>query len=267
MRKQIEEKKTQYIISIVAILAMWIVWLIAHWGVGNDYVVPSVSQTIREIGLLFLSARFWIAFGMTLGRSVFAWGIAFILAGGLVSLCVLNRLFYRFFIPFIGVLRALPTMAITLMLLIWTSPRVAPMIVAFFMLFPLWFTQLTTAYRGIDFQLSEVAQVYRIKQSDRLIRMYIPQMLPSIFAQAGANLSLTLKVMISAEVLSSTFRSIGGLIYEASVYSQTATMFALTILMLVVGGALEFSLNLLTKITDRWVKGRGNTMLDAEGSK
>ena len=80
--------------------------------------------------------------------------------------------------------------------------------------------------------------------------------MPGIFAQTGANISLTLKVMISAEVLAGTFGSVGGLMYTASMYSRMDELFAVTILMLVVGGLLEFGLGQLTRITDVWSKGR-----------
>ena len=64
--------------------------------------------------------------------------------------------------------------------------------------------------------------------------------------------------MISAEVLSGTFRSLGGLIHDAAYYSQMARMFAVVILVLITAGILEFALGKLTLVTDRWIKGRKN---------
>ena len=124
-------------------------------------------------------------------------------------------------------------------------------------LFPLTYAQLMAAYRGIDPKLFEMARVYRVAKKDVLFRICVPQMLPSVFAQAGANLSLAVKVMVSAEVLAGTFLSIGGMMQDAAVYLQIADMFALTIVMLAVGGLLEFALGNLNRITDRWSKGRG----------
>lgn len=101
-----------------------------------------------------------------------------------------------------------------------------------------------------------MAEVYKVGWRDKLCKIYIPLMLPDIFAQTGANISLTLKVMISAEVLAGTFGSVGGLMYTASMYSRMDELFALTILMLVFGGLIEYALGNLTRITDVWVKGR-----------
>ncbi len=257
MNSMERDKKLNYLFSVLAVAVMWAVWLIAHAIVRNEYIIPSFSDTIASIGAQLISSRFWLSFALTVWRTIYAWLLAFVLAVIFASLSALSMRFYRFFAPFIGVLRSLPTMAVTLMLLIWTTPRIAPVIVALMMLLPLTYTQLITAYKGIDPKLIEMADVYRLDKKTRLVHIYIPQMMPGIFAQAGANLSLTLKVMISAEVLSSTFRSIGGMMHDAAMYSQMAEMFAITIVMLIVGGLLEFLLGLLTRITDRWTKGRG----------
>ena len=76
-----------------------------------------------------------------------------------------------------------------------------------------------------------------------------------LLAQAGADFSLALKVMVSAEVIAGTYTSLGGMINEASMYLMVAEMFALTIVALVFGGVCEYALGKLTKITDRWNKG------------
>ena len=66
------------------------------------------------------------------------------------------------------------------------------------------------AYGGIDEKLFEMARVYGVPKGEVLLKIAVPGMLPSVFSQAGANLSLALKVTVSAEVLVSTFRSLAG---------------------------------------------------------
>ena len=125
------------------------------------------------------------------------------------------------------------------------------------MIFPLTYAQLIAAYEGIDPQITEMAAIYKLSLRDRLFRVLIPMMLPDVLSQAGANFSLTLKVMISAEVLASTFRSVGGLIHTAAVELATARMFALVLLMLLFGGLLEFAFGKLRLITRRWSGAKG----------
>ena len=244
-----------YLFSVLAVAVMWGVWVAAYFAVGNEYVVPSFMETMRELGALFASGTFWESFGGTLWRTVAGWLLAFAFAVLFAAAGVASKKFRSFFAPFVSVFRTLPTMAITLMLLIWSTPLVAPVIVTFLMLFPVTYAQLMAAYGEIDPQLFEMARVYGVPRREVLCKIAVPGMLPAVFSQTGPNLSLSLKVTISAEVLVSTFRSLGGMMHEAANYLQIAEMFALTILALLVGGLFEFALHFLTRITARWKGG------------
>ena len=86
----------------------------------------------------------------------------------------------------------------------------------------------------------------------RQIQEYVPQALPPVLSQLGPDFSLTLKVIVSAEVMCSTFNSLGGLIYQSNVFLDTAQMFALTICTLAVGGLCEWALSKLVLLTKKW---------------
>lgn len=244
---------------------MWGAWLVAYAAVGNDYVVPSFWETVRRLGELLGESFFWRSFGMTFLRSLEGWALAFVCAAVGVSLGALSDKLRSFFAPIVVVLRTVPTLAVTLMLLLWASPNIAPVIVTFLMLFPISYAQLSAAYRSIDPKLLEMAKVYSVSRRDRVFRIALPQMLPSLFVQAGPNLSLALKVAVSAEVLASTYVSIGGMLEDANAYLDIARMFAITLAVLVAGGALEFALGRLTLFTDRWAKGRGGKSVRRAG--
>lgn len=252
MKKNNGLKLYNLIVSILAIVVMWGVWFVAWLIVDDSYVIPSVGDTVSQFLSLLVSATFWSAFGMTLLRSVWSWLISLVSAAALAALSATFKGVRSFVAPFMAVFRTVPTMAITLMLLIWSSPRIAPLIVSVLMVFPLSYSQFMAAFNGIDNGLVQMTKVYKIPFCERLFKIYIPQVLPPILSQIGANLALTLKVMISAEVLCSTFNSLGGLIYQSNVLLNTAQMFALTISALVAGGLLEWALSKLTLLTRRW---------------
>ena len=238
---------------------MWLAWFIASVCVDNPYVIPSVGETVSELfSLLFGEGAlsFWTAFGWTLLRSLGAWLVSCVIAAALAALSASNVRVRAFIKPLVAVIRTLPVMAVTLMLLIWSTRSVVPVIVSSLTLCPLMYAQFMAAFDGIDGKLLQMAKVYNLPVRDRVFKVCLPQMLPSILSQTGANISLSLKVVISAEVLASTFRAIGGLINEANLFLNTAQMFALTISMLIAGGLLEWACSYLTRITDRWaVKG------------
>ena len=251
--------KLNMLFSVAAIAVMWAAWIIAAAAVKNEYVVPSFVQTIRAVWVQLCDAYFWQSFAFTLLRSFSGWLLAFVCAVVFVAVGALSVGARKFIEPFVRVFRTLPTMAITLMLLLWSSPRIAPIVVTFLMLFPISYSQLSAAYYGVDPKLKEMTEVYGVSKKDMLLRVCIPQMMPSLFVQAGPNLSLSLKVTVSAEVLSFTFGSLGGIMQDASIYSDMPKMFAVTLILLIVGAALEFTLGFLTKISDRWLYGRSGS--------
>ena len=256
MKAATKEKLITACISAGAIICMWAVWLIACAAVNDGYVIPAFSDTAKEFFALLGSGKFWLSFAMSIGRTAAAWLVSFVAAAALAFACAAFPRVRAFAAPFVSVFRTVPTMAITLMLLIWSSPRVAPIIVGFLMVFPVTYSQLMAAADSMDKGLSEMAAVYNIPVWRRLVKIYIPQMLPPVFSQAGANFSLTLKVIISAEVMCSTFDSLGGLIYQSNMFLDTAQMFALTICALLAGGFFQWALSKLTLITRRWGGGR-----------
>lgn len=255
MKVKNRQKLYNLIISVGALLTMWLVWLIARYVVDDTYVVPSITDTISEFFSLLASATFWKAFGMTLLRTLYSWALSLVVAVVLASLSAAFRCVRRYLAPFIAVFRTVPTMAITLMLLIWSTPRVAPTIVAMLMVFPIAYSQMLAAFDGIDGRLLEMARAFNLSLGKRLFKILIPQTLPPMLSQIGANLSLTIKVIISAEVLCSTFNSLGGLIYQSNVILNTAQMFALTICALVAGGLLEWIFGKFTLLTRKWTDG------------
>ena len=203
----------------------------------------------------FIGDFYWLAFCMTLLRTLGAWAVSCVVGVALAAVSAAGRGARAFIETFVSVFRTLPVMAVTLMLLIWTSRGVAPMIVAFLTVCPIMYAQLMAAYDGIDGGLRDMAAVYGVSRFERIVKIYFPQMLPPVLAQTGANISLALKVIISAEVLSSTFRSLGGMINDANMFLRTSQMFALTITILVAGGLIEWSFGKLARITDKWTGG------------
>lgn len=251
-------KACNVLFSLLAVAVMWAAWLIAYVVVANDYVLPSFWETLRRFGELLTEELFWRSFALTLLRAAEGWLLAYACAVAGVALGALSGKCRAFLAPFVAVLRTVPTLAVTLMLMLWSTPHTVPVIVTFLMLFPVSYAQLSTAYRAIDPKLLEMANVYRLSRTDRIFRIAVPQVLPSLLAQAGPNFSLSIKVAVSAEILAHTYDSLGWMLQDASSYPDpvsVARMFALTLVALLAGGLFEFALGFLPRITRRWREG------------
>lgn len=248
----LSKRKLNIICAVISLALTIIVWVISYFAVGNEYVVPSFSQTLKAFFTSFAQGEFWIALAATLLRTLSSFLISFILAAVCAALSALSKVFKLILNPFIIVLRTLPTLAVILILLIWTNAKTAPVIVTVLVLFPMLYAQFIAAAEGIDGDLIEMAQVYRISKRDRIFKIYLPQISPNIFSQLGADFSLGLKVMISAEVLSNTYKSLGGLMQNAKLYLEMPRLAALTVTAVLLGLVFDVALSQLARINAKW---------------
>ena len=62
------------------IATLIVIWIAAFYIVGNDLLVPSFSDCMKELGKLFISGEFWSAFFFTVKRVLIAFVISFVFA-------------------------------------------------------------------------------------------------------------------------------------------------------------------------------------------
>lgn len=244
--------KKNVLFSALALVFLWLVWLIAYFAVQNDYVIPSFGETLSCALDYLADGGFWTAFGNTFARTLVAFVLSLALGTGLAALTVQVGWLRAFFAPVISVLRTLPTMAIVLMLLLWTTPSVAPVIVCLLVLFPAVYSAALSALDDVKQNYGELAAVYRVSAGRKLFRMYLPLVAPDLLRQSGGIFSMGLKVTVSGEVLSLTYRSLGGLMQDAKMNLQTPRLFALTLVTVLLGFALEGLCYLVYKLAVRW---------------
>ena len=97
-----------------------------------------------------------------------------------------------------------------------------------------------------------LSRAYGVTRTRQAFRMYLPLSAPVLLKQAGSIFSLGLKVVISGEVLASTYRSLGGMMQEAQIYLQMPRLMALTLLTVLMGFALEGLCRLAYVLIVRW---------------
>lgn len=255
MKKFFISRKNQIILSAASIAIAWLVWVIAYYSVGNDYVVPSFQDTFISLFVCLGESSFWVAFSFTLLRTLASFSISFLVAGACAALSATSKIFKGLAEPIITILRILPTLAVILILLIWTNAAVAPLIVTALMLFPLIYAQFAAAIDGVDADVLQMAKTYAVPKREVLTKIYIPQVSPCIFSQFGANISLGLKVMISAEVLSNTYKSLGGLMQDARSFLEMPRLAALTLVAVLLGLIIDVAFSQLKRINSKWRKG------------
>lgn len=238
MKKQ--DKLLNALLPFLTVAVIFGLWGLAAAKVDSEYVLPTVGDTFAALWELLKSAEFYRAYFGTLLRSVVAFAIAFFLAFIAAFVAYKCDKAKRALKPLIVIIRALPTIAVVLLLVLWTSSFVAPVIVTFLVVFPTLYNNLYAALCGIDKDLNEMCKVFGVSNKKRLTKVVFPQIAPEFITSAGAGLTLNLKLMVAAEVLAQTARSMGYLLNTSKIYFEISTMLALVLITVITGLIIEF---------------------------
>ena len=236
MKRKVWKTCIQAVATALFLLA---VWGVAYLLVGNELLVPSFSACLKEMGGLLVSAAFWRSVGTTFLRTLAAFAFSFLFAVFFAFIAYMVSSFRRFFGWIVSAVRSLPTLAVLLILLLWWGAGFAPIAVAFLSLFPILYTAILTALLGVDGELIEMSNSYNVPLKKQVTKLYLPAVAPYVAREGSGALSFALKLVVSAEVLAGTVKSLGGMMQDAKAYLDVPLLFALVAVTLILGLILE----------------------------
>ncbi len=231
-----------------------VVWGCLYFALGNELLVPSLFDCLRGMGELLADGGFWIGLFRSLLRALTAFGLSFVCALVFAVTAYLVPTLERFFAPVVSALRSLPVLAVLLILLTILGAAEAPIAVAFLSLFPMLYTGSLAALSGIDKQLVDVSRIHGTPVWRRITRIYLPLASPYVLRESAGALSFSLKLVVSAEVLAQTAKSLGGMMQEARIYQELPTLFALVFVSFAIGLLLELAVTMVAVYAEKHTK-------------
>lgn len=244
-------KTLNLILPIITIGFMLIVWSVIAKVESNEYVVPTVEKTMQEFVKLFGEKKFYTALYSTIIRSIIAFLLSFFISF-ILAYCASKKAWAeKLILPIISINRTLPTIAIAWLLVFWTNKQIAPVVITMLVVLPTSYTQIKGALDGVNRTSIEAGKVDGAGWFNTFIRIEVPQIAPDLFSVIGSGLALNFKLMVAAEVLAATIKSLGNMINLASPFEVARTL-ALSIVVLVLGLLVEFLFNILSKKSAIW---------------
>lgn len=215
------------------------VWAIAAAAEGNPLVLPMPDVALRAFFRLGGEEGFWSAVGWSLLRTLICFAVSMAAALLFAVAAALWKPVYKTTAPIIGFLRAAPTVAVILVLYAFLANRTLAVVVGFLVAFPLMFAAFYGALTGVDPDLIEMLRIYKVGRRDVVCSLYVPAATDCLFKNGGATLSLTLKVVVAAEILTSVSDSIGMGIKVANSTFEIAYLLGWTLVAIAFSLALE----------------------------
>lgn len=202
---------------------------------GDEIFVPSLLSTVKRgmIGFL-LSAVAALVLGIAAGE---------------------NRVVFTLLKPLLTVIKTVPVLSIVLLAIIWLSTENVPIFVCFLVVFPVISANVIEGIRNVDPHLLEMARIYRVGKGRIIFQIFIPSLIPYLLAGLSTAAGVTWKAVIAAEVISMPRNAIGTGMQFAQIQLDTASLFAWTILAIIISSLSEVLILLPGKLLP-WRRGK-----------
>ena len=239
---------TKKFLKYLVIAIIWLgLWQIIAMAIGKELLFPSPISVAKRLFELSLTGEFYKIILHSLLR-ILAGMIIGTLVGVLCgSLTAFSKTAREFFSPALAVIKATPVASFIILIVLYISRDLAPLIIALMMVTPIVWTGVEAGILNTDPQLIEMAKAYKMGSWAKLRHIFIPSIAPYFLTALRSSLGMAWKAGIAAEVLLEPFISIGKMIADAKSYLETTDLFAWTVVVVVLSVLIEKIMLLLLK--------------------
>lgn len=252
MKREKKDRLLNLTVSLLTVLFIVLFWTVAAAAVNSRFILPSIPQTFSAFGELLTYGDFYISLLNTLLRTFIAFTASFLIAFSFAFLVNKHKRAKYSVEPLIAICRALPTVAVVLILLFWTNSKVAPVIVSMLVVLPTAYTNCVAAFGAVDKDALNMCRLFNVPKSSVFNKVIVPQMTPQVLYAVGAGFSLNLKLMVAAEVLAATGESLGNKLNYYNFNLMTAEMLAVVVVTVIIGLTVELIFGALSKKAGKW---------------
>lgn len=208
--------------SLMLFFALW------DWGaqVYGDLVLPSPLATFATLAGLLSDGGAWAELAVTAKRALIGFALSLAVGSVLGLLAGLSMTASMMSRPIVTVLVGMPPIAWLVLALLWFgSGDATPVFTVFIACFPIVFVGALQGTRTLDDQLKDVARAYRLPPRMTLTDVYLPHVVSYLFPAWIAALGMSWKIVVMAELLS-TSDGVGAALAVSRSHLDTAASMA-----------------------------------------
>jgi NitT/TauT family transport system permease protein len=238
-----------YMVFCICLLGLWEVMA----RVTASPLVPNVSEVFGEMRRLVVGGFALRQIGITLGRILAGFGVAFVISLVVGIAAARSVAFRRFCDPGIILGLTVPGLVWALLCVIWFGVGLTTPIVAIALgIGPVMVLHVLQGMKAVDSEIVEMAHVFRLSTRDRLIHIWIPSLIPHLIGGARVGLSLAWKVIVLVELFGLS-NGVGYQLNSEFSSQNVAGVLAWTIVFWAVMVAIEYGvLQSLERASSQW---------------
>jgi NitT/TauT family transport system permease protein len=139
----------------------------------------------------------------------------------------------------LNVIKATPVASFIILALIWLKSYRISAFIAFLMVLPMVWANVSEGIKNTDIKLIEMTKVFKIPKSRVLKAVYIPSVMPYFVTACNVGIGFAWKAGIAAEIIGLSKDTIGRNLYDAKIYLETVDIFAWTVVVIILSLLFE----------------------------
>lgn len=226
-----------YILISAAIIIL--IWKLLSLALGAEVILPSPESALDALIRLTGEPGFLSSLSATVKRGILGFLLSAAAALVLGIAAGESPLIFALFRPLLTLIKTIPLLSIILLAVIWLNTESVPVFVCFLVVFPVLCSNVIEGIRNVDSRLLEMASIYRVGKWRIIFQIYLPSLVPYLLAGLSTAAGVTWKAVIAAEVISLPRSGIGTGMETSQLQLDTASLFAWTILAVVISALSE----------------------------
>lgn len=234
-----KNKLKKLLFTTLGILFWAAVWQISAVMLKKPYLIPTLPATFSALWEITASGKLFKTVALTLMRVLL--GLTMGVVFGVILAFLTNRFaFLRAIVsPIISVIKSTPVASFIVILWVLFDGGTLAVFIAFLMVMPIIWQNLTDGFSAISTELAELCDVFEFSYFKRLRLLIIPTLSSYFIPALITSVGLAWKSEIAAEIIAYTKNSIGAMINDAKYFLETPKVFALTMIVVIMSLLLE----------------------------
>jgi NitT/TauT family transport system permease protein len=243
------------VLFCLALLGFWKVMT----RVTASPLVPDVGEVVDEIRRIVFSGLAIKQIGITFGRILLGFGVAFVVSLVVGIVAARNSFVRQFVNPAIILGLTVPGLVWALLCVIWFGVSLTTPVVAIALgVAPVMVLHVIQGMHAVDAEIIEMAYVFKLSGRDKIIHIWIPSLIPHLIGGSRIGLSLAWKVIVLVELFGLS-NGVGYQLNSEFSSQNVAGVLAWTIVFWAVMTAMEYGV--LQTLESRFTRWRRVTTL------
>ncbi len=238
-------------IKVIVIATFWIlIWEAASRLVSRNnelllLILPSPFTVFKTWTQIAFTPAFIKAESLTLARIFFGFIIGSVLGFAVGIITHISTLIYSLLSPILKIIRAIPVVAIIILMYLFFDSSTLPVLIVCLMVLPLIWQTVHDGLKNTDKSLLEMSRVFNLSNRKTLVNVKLPSITANLITSCVNALGLAWKSGVAAEVICLPNISLGTMLWQGKGSVNFDEVYAVTLTVVVLSIIIEYLLKFL----------------------